>query len=366
MSDTPSPVRDRAVSFGAVEIAWGAFALINLGGMWALPGSETIPFHFIYLSMAVVYGFRVWPLKHTLILLGVITVSTGTVLVARYFQGVLSIDECAEIVLMPLIFAGQVWHAERHLAARREVERMATHEREMLQRQREFLRDVSHAVRTPLTIARGHLDLIRAEAVPETVIEDADVIGHQLERLANMASRLLALEQLEGPEALALTPFDVGDLVEMLASRWQVSVPTRQWRIDSPSTGTFTLDVERLELALDALLENAVKFTDDGDTIGVTCHAGADHVDAQCIIAISDTGTGVETEDLPHLFDRFWKRSRPGARPGHGLGLSVVLAIAEAHGGTVSALPRPGGGSVFTIALPRVLTQAPPVAVPVP
>jgi signal transduction histidine kinase len=348
-------VRDRAASFGGVELAWGSFALVNLFGMWALPGSETIPFHFIYVSLAVVYGFRVWALRPTLILLGAITASTGAVLVVRYFQGVLSVDECAEIVLMPLIFAGQVWHAERHLAARREVERMAKHERLLLQRQREFLRDVSHAVRTPLTIARGHLDLIRAEAVPESVIEDADVIGHQLQRLANMASRLLTLEQLEGPEALAPAPFDVGDFVEVLAGRWSVSVPSRQWRIDAPSTGIFTLDVERLELALDALLENAVKFTDDGDTIGVMCDADDEH----CIIAVSDTGSGVETEDLPHLFDRFWKRSRPGARPGHGLGLSVVLAIVEAHGGTVSALPRPGGGSVFTLVLPRQLSHSP-------
>jgi signal transduction histidine kinase len=366
MSDTRSPVRDRAASFGGVEIAWGAFAVMNLSAMVALPGSETIPFHFIYLSLAVVYGFRVWPLKATLTLLGIIAVSTGIVLVVRYLDGVLSVDECAEIVLMPLIFAGQVWHAERHLAARREVERMARHERLMLQRQREFLRDVSHAVRTPLTIARGHLDLIRAEAVPETVIEDAEVIGHQLERLANMASRLLALEQLEGPEALALTAFDVGDFVELLASRWQVSVPTRQWRIDSAPTGTFTLDVERLELALDALLENAVKFTDDGDTIAVTCRTDGERVDEHCTIAVSDTGTGVETEDLPHLFDRFWKRTRPGARPGHGLGLSVVQAIVEAHGGFVAARPRPGGGSVFSLELPRVLSDVPPVAVPVP
>ncbi|MDQ1485535.1 MAG: two-component system, OmpR family, sensor kinase, partial [Actinomycetota bacterium] len=204
MSAIPSPAPDVAPRRGTwVELLWGAFALANLTAMWVLPGSETIPFHFIYVSLAIVYGFRVWPLRPTLLLLGTVTLATGAVLITRYFQNMLAIDECAEIVLMPLIFAGQVWHAERRLAAQREVERMALHERVLLKRQREFLRDVSHAVRTPLTIARGHLDLIRADAMKQTVIDDTDVILHQLDRLANMAGRLLTLEQLEGPEALA-------------------------------------------------------------------------------------------------------------------------------------------------------------------
>jgi signal transduction histidine kinase len=351
------PAPDRAASLRGfrVEIVWGAFALSNLVAMLLLAGSETIPFHFIYLSLAVVYGFRVWPLKPTLILLTAVTASTRAVLVARYFQGVLAIDECAEIILMPLIFGGQVWHAERHLAARREVERMAEHERQLLQRQREFLRDVSHAVRTPLTIARGHLDLIRAETSKQSVIDDTEVIVHQLDRLAHMASRLLTLEQLEGPEALAPSPIDLGEFVELIAARWSVSVPSRHWDVDTAPTEILTVDVERLELALDALIENAVKFTDPGDTIRLACNAVGD----RCILAVSDTGSGVQAEDMPFLFERFWKRPRPGARPGNGLGLSVVRAIVEAHGGSVSAGPQPGGGSVFAVELPHVRAHAP-------
>jgi signal transduction histidine kinase len=331
-----------------IEKVWAVFAIGNLFAMWALPGSETIPFHFIYLSLAIVYGFRIWPLKPTLLLLGAVAVTTGTILVVRYFEDVLSIDECAEIVLMPLIFAGQVWHAQRRLVAQREVERMAEHERYLVQRQREFLRDVSHAVRTPLTIARGHLELIRADAVVPSVIEDADVILHQLERLANMASRLLTLEQLEGPEALAPAPTDVAAMASRLVTRWAVSVPDRNWKVDAAPTGFMAVDVERLELAFDALMENAVKFTQPGDTIRLSCWSA----DGWCNAEVSDSGTGIETEDLPFLFDRFWKRTHPGVRPGHGLGLSVVKAIVEAHGGEVRAGSKGDGGAAFMLRIP--------------
>jgi len=364
MSAIPSPVPERrAATNGSfwIEKVWAVFAICNLGAMWALPGSETIPFHFIYLSLVVVYGFRVWPFKPTLLLLGAVTATTGAILLARYFQGVLSIDECAEIVLMPLIFAGQVWHAERRLAAQREVERMAQHERNLLQRQREFLRDVSHAVRTPLTIARGHVELIRADTTMQSVRADADVILHQLDRLANMASRLLTLEQLEGPEALAPSPADLSELVSEFVSRWAVSVPARRWEVDAQPTGVVMVDVERLELAFDALVENAVKFTKPGDTIRLGCSSS----DGWCIAEVSDSGSGITHEDAPFLFDRFWKRTHPGVRPGNGLGLSVVRAIVEAHGGDVAVRSPDGGGATFTLRMPaEPAHQRAAVAVP--
>jgi two-component system, OmpR family, sensor kinase len=356
------PTGTRPGGIGWVEVLWGAFAVANLAAMWLLPGSETIPFHFIYVSLAVVYGFRVWPLKPTIILLAVTTVATGIVLMVRYFEHLLALDECSEIILMPLIFAGQVWHAERRLAAQREVERMANHERRLLQRQREFLRDVSHAVRTPLTIARGHLDLIRSDATKQTIIDDTDVILHQLDRLANMAGRLLTLEQLEGPEALAAAPTDFAEFVDLLGARWSVAVPNRAWEIDTWATGLLSIDVERFELALDALVENAVKFTDPGNIIRLACRTE----DGWCTAEVSDSGSGLHPEDVPFVFDRFWKRSRPGLRPGHGLGLSVVRAIVEAHGGTVTAGYRAGGGASFTIRIPATSVNRPVVAMAVP
>lgn len=340
---------------GWVELAWGLFALINLALMWALPGSETIPYHFIFVSLTVVYGFRVWPLRPTLALLTVILLTTGVVLVVRCVQGVLPIDECAEIPLMPMIFAGQVWHAERRMVAQRKVEVLAAHERQLLARQREFLRDVSHAVRTPLTIARGHLELVKAEAWNPRVTEDTEVILHQLDRLGRLANRLLTLEQLERPEALVPAPLDVGAFIEVIGERWTVSV-RRTWQVSAARTGTLMLDVERLELALDALIENAVKFTGPDDVISLACAMSP----TSCVIEVADSGPGLLSDDIPFLFDRFWKRSRPGISPGNGLGLSVVRAIVEAHGGEVTAACRPTGGAVFTMRFPKVAAIATP------
>jgi signal transduction histidine kinase len=328
---------------------WGAFAVLNVFLMWTTPGSETIPFHFIYLSLAVVYGFRVWPVQRTVVLLVVVTVVTGAVLLTRYFQGQLALDECTEIILMPCIFAGQVWHAERHQRARSEVERMARYESQLLQSQREFLRDVSHAVRTPLTIARGYLDLICAGTVDQSVIDDAGVVLHQLDRLANMASQLLTLEQLEGPQALAAEPVDIGLFVEAFAARWSVSAPSRNWETSVSTRGVLVIaDVERIELALDAIAENAVKFTEPGDSITVSCRTEGQSV----TIEVSDSGIGLSADDTLVVFERFWKTVRSGSAPGNGLGLSVVRAIADAHGGSASAAPRVGGGAVFTLELP--------------
>jgi signal transduction histidine kinase len=323
--------------------------------MWLKPGSETIPFHFIYLSLAVVYGFRTWPARWALPLLLVVTALTGFVLLTRYFEDVLTIDECTEILLMPCIFAGQMWHAERQRMAQREVDRLARHERQLHDAQREFLRDVSHAVRTPLTIARGHIDLICAEPVSQVVVDDAHVILHQLDRLANLATQLLTIERLESPGGLTSAPIDVHQFLEEVASRWVVSVPSRHWDVVADGIGPLTADLERIELALDALVENAVKFTQAGDTIVLSC--STEH--KSCTIAVSDSGSGFSSVDEPYLFERFWKKPLPGSSPGNGLGLSVVRAIAEAHGGSAWARPRPGGGSIFALELPARDAMAP-------
>lgn len=332
-----------------VELCWAAFALLNLGLMWAFPGSETIPYHFIFVSLTVVYGFRVWPPKPTLWLLGAVTVTTGIVLLVRYFDGVIALDELAEIPLMPLIFAGQVWHAQRRLVAQRRIDVLAEHERQSIARQREFVRDVSHAVRTPLTIARGHLELVTAEAWRPSVVEDAAVILHQLDRLERLANRLLTLEQLERLDELLAEPVDLAQFIELIGERWFVSVD-REWRVATMPTGPLMVDTERLELALDALIENAVKFTGPHDMISLSCEISGEF----CVIEVADGGQGLLPDDIPVLFDRFWKRTRPGTSPGNGLGLSVARAIVEAHGGALTAACRAGGGAVFTMRIPKV------------
>jgi signal transduction histidine kinase len=117
-------------------------------------------------------------------------------------------------------------------------------------------------------------------------------------------------------------------------------------------------DDEQLEVALDALIDNAVKFTDPTDTIGVRTTVEG----RVARVEVFDSGKGIPAADLPFVFDRFWKRARSGMPAGHGLGLSVVRAIVEAHGGTVVAENRPERGTNFVIKLPILPVDADDVA----
>jgi len=216
------------------EVAWGGFAALNVVAMVAIPGIESIPYHLIYVSLTVAYGFRVWPALRTLAVLGVVGVVTGSILIVRWLGGTIDGQEIAEVVLMPAIFLGMVWHAERRLAAQRQLELLAESEHARLAREREFLRDTSHAIRTPLTIARGHIELMRVEASSDSMREDADVVLLQLDRLARLAGRLLVIEEMERPDALVPCDVDVRGLVTDIGRRWETSVPRQWW--STPAT----------------------------------------------------------------------------------------------------------------------------------
>jgi signal transduction histidine kinase len=342
MSATASRLRDVWL-----DGAWFTFAAACLAAMVFVRGAETIPYHLIYVSLTLVYGLRVWPTGQTLALVLAVALSTGAIFTWRYVEGTLDFQECSEVVLMPMIFLGQVWHARRRHAAQRQVEVLAAEQRDLLEREHEFLRDASHAIRTPITIARGYLDLITMRAQHDSIREDAGAVLHQLERLSRLASRLLAIEQMERPDALVRREVDVHVLIADIGRRWQTSV-RRVWEVDTDSMPPQWLDVERIESAMDALIENAVKFTDETGTIRLSCR----NVDHSCVIEVSDSGPGIPPEELPNVFNRFWHAWAPGTEPGCGLGLSLVRAVVEAHGGLVAAGNAAFGGAAFRLTFP--------------
>jgi len=153
--------------------------------------------------------------------------------------------------------------------------------------------------------------------------------------------------RLDSGVALRLQPTDVAELVEGLGTNWSASAD-RKWRIRNEPTGLVAVDPEWLTLAIDALVENAVRFTTDGDTINLRCQL----LDSTCIVSVTDSGPGIATEDLPKLFDRFWHRMPPNGPMGSGLGLSMARATATAHGGTLAVRNHPLGGAVFELTLP--------------
>jgi signal transduction histidine kinase len=334
-----------------LEVAWGGFAAANLGAMWVVPAWETVPFHFIWVSLTLIYGFRVWRLEPTGWVLAVVIVTTGAVLVHDVSGSFQSPDELTEVPLMAAMFMAMVWHARRRMAAIEREHRAFEKNRRLLERQRQFVQDASHELRTPITIAVGHAELLVRSGRDYELAEDASIVVDELHRLRRLADRLLLLASSEDPDFLRPTPTAVEPLLGEACSRWAPA--DRRWVVDGLDSGTVLADPERLDTALDALIENAVKHTEAGDTIRLSAGRERDQV----VIAVADSGPGIPLDQLKPIFDRFARldSGRSRDRGGVGLGLAIVRAIAEAHGGSVRARSLPGQGSVFEILLPSVL-----------
>jgi signal transduction histidine kinase len=344
MSDIGSTLRSRWV-----EILWGLFAALNILVIVVLLRWETIPFHFVWVSLTIVYGFRVWRLRSTLVVLAVVMALTGLALAFTVIRGHERLDELAEVPLMAAMFLAMVWHALRRQTAAEEVRRLADSEHRLLEAQREFVSDASHELRTPITIARGHVELIRNSGLKPQAEADAEVVLDELGRLSRLSERLLILAAAEHPGFLSIENTDIGSLIAGVDRRWQ-GAAARSWQVRVTDQGTVPLDRERFEIALDAVIENAVKATEDGDPILIE----ARRLGGDLIVEVTDRGAGIPGDQLGRIFDRF-SRADPGrARGGGGtgLGLPVARAIARSHGGDLSAESALGRGSVLRFRMP--------------
>ena len=328
-----------------VELAWFAFAGANLAAMELWPSWETIPFHFIWISLTLVYGFRIWNPKPTGIVLGLVIAGTGSLILSDAFAGSQLWGELFEVPLMSAMFLAMVWHAQRRQAALAEVQGVAAMRASLLERQERFLHDASHELRTPVTIARGHLELLRREQ-PDA--PELDVALDELARMERIVERLLLLAKSE-QQGFVFEQIDVEAFLSDLFIRWSEVAP-RAWRLDVDLAGRLLADPEALRNALDALLENAVKYTDPGDAVELAAHADGT---GGVVIEVSDSGAGVPPDALPLIFDR-WARAdgaRTRERGGAGLGLAIVAAVARAHGGRCSVEPQ-ARGTAFRLHLP--------------
>jgi signal transduction histidine kinase len=341
-----------------VEIAWGAFAAANLVEMGLWPGWETIPFHFIWISLTLVFGFRVWRPSRTYLTLLVVAVATGALILDDAFTGQQLWGELFEVPLMSAMFLAMVWHARRRQDALRTVERQAALRASLLERQERFLHDASHELRTPMTIARGHLEVLRRTngvSAPEI-----DVALDELQRIEQILDRLLLLAKADQPDFVVLEEVDLEPFLEDVFMRWSEVAP-RRWRLGALAAGTLSVDPEGLRSALDALLENAVKYSEEGAPIELRSRGRGSHA----VIEIEDAGCGIPPEALAHIFDRFARAdaARTRAQGGVGLGLAIVDAIAKAHGGRCT-VRRAGRGTIFALRMPRYRETAAPVLRP--
>ena len=311
---------------------WLAFAVANLAAMvWmiaarALNGWETVPFHFIYVSFTLLYGFRAWRLRGTLIGLAFVIVSTGVLTLWATVVGWEAVPELTEIPLMALMFAAMVFHVRRRQQATAVAEALAAARAADLDRQRVFVSDASHELLTPITIARGHMDLLRRTRRPEPadIAEAYEVVTGELDRMSRLINRLLVIERAASLSPDDRAPVDVRAMLTELHQRWQ-GTADRDWRLGPLAGGRITADADQLMLALDALVENAVQHTDLGDEISLSSRAVGDRLE----IRVRDGGSGIPPAALQRIFDRFYRidRSRNRRLGGSGLGLSIVRAV---------------------------------------
>lgn len=347
MPDTaPSPERSRWSRRYRAELAWAAFALANFAAMIAWPTWHTIPFHFVWTSLTLLYGFRVWPIRATFLGLAGVMGASGLALALGPGQGVRVWAEMLSVPLIASMFVAMVWHAHRRVQAQRLAEERAEQRHLLLAGQERFIHDASHELRTPLTIARGHLELLRRR-VGQT--SEIDVALDELSRVDAITERLLLLATVGQPDFVQPDEIELEPLLEDVFMRWS-DAASRSWRLGPLAAGVLRADPERLRVALDALIENAVKYTQTSEVIEL--RARLDGIDA-VRIEVRDEGCGVPPQAMSRIFERFARAdsARTRAAGGVGLGLAIVDAIAKAHGGSAAATSTPQG-SVFALCLP--------------
>jgi heavy metal sensor kinase len=243
-----------------------------------------------------------------------------------------------------------------------ELERLATDLNRMIARLEEsflqinrFSADASHELRTPLTVLQGELEAIaqKGQGLPEDV---KDTIGSALEetqRLSKIVASLLAISRLEAGEArVQPVRLDFAELARTTTD--QMKLLAEEKRISLTSNGSEPVEVEadpsRLKQVVVNLLDNAIKYTPEGGNVSISVMRRDDHA----VLEVADSGLGISADDLPHVFERFYRADKARSRQmgGTGLGLSIVRSICLAHGGQITVNSTEGRGSLFCVELP--------------
>ncbi|WP_329348575.1 sensor histidine kinase [Streptomyces sp. NBC_01261] len=228
-----------------------------------------------------------------------------------------------------------------------------TQRRERMEGQRKaMVSDVAHELRTPLSTIRSWLEAVQDgiatsdQALVDSLLEEALLLQHIVDDLQDLA------EADAGQLRIHPEPLLVRDLLDHVTTAHLGRAETAGVTLTTRADGDPELsgDSVRLRQVIGNLVSNAIRHTPPGGTVTLRAHSAVDHV----TIEVADTGTGIPAEDLPRVFDRFWRaeKSRSRRTGGSGLGLAIVRRLTEAHGGTVTASSTVGAGTVFTVRLP--------------
>ncbi len=336
-------------------LAWAALTVLNVAAMIAWPSADTIPFHLIAIGFTALYWLRIWSADPMLWGLGIVIITTVTGIGLDVLRAAEQVEEMTEMPLMAVMFVATVWHANRRVTADQERYLVGEENARLLRAQRRFLQDASHHLRTPVTIALTHAELLARDLTGRAELEDIQVVIAEMARLRRLSERLLVIAGSEDPEFLHPEPVALDEFALDTVRRWRPTAP-RQWQFGPLDTAFVRADLERLGLAVDALLENAVRHTSDGDVIQMSVRRGER---GTVRMIISDTGSGIPAAELPHVFERFRTGNNARGTRGTGLGLALVRAVASAHGGQVQVRSAPGEGSEFELVLPSAADGEP-------
>ena len=221
--------------------------------------------------------------------------------------------------------------------------------------QRRLLSDVSHQLRTPLTVARGHLEVLERTGAedPAAVREAVDVVIDEIDHMKGLVEQLLMLGHALEPDFLSLEPVDLRSFCHELVDATRVIAP-RHWVVSDVPDAVLQVDAGKLRGALLNLIDNAVRATRDGDVVALSVRRD---VDGRTVLSVDDSGPGIPPERRQLVLGRF---ARPGAADseGTGLGLAIAQAVARAHGGELVIGESPHGGCRVSIVLPASTTVA--------
>ena len=322
--------------------------VLNVAAIGFWPSRDTIPFHVISICFALLYWLRVWPADPVPWGVGIVLITTVTGVGLNVLHDAGSVEEIMDAPLLATMFVAVVWHANRRIVADAERHQIGEKNARLLAAQRRFLQDASHQLRTPITIALTYAELLARDLAGQQERDIQLVIG-EMGRLRRLSDRLLLIAGSEDPDFLRCEPVQLAEFAAQAIERWRPTAQ-RRWELRQLDETTVMADRERLGLALDALLENAVKFTSADDVIELSV---AGNGPGEVRLRVSDKGSGIAAAELPHVFERFRTSSGVKESRGTGLGLALVRAVAEAHGGSVAARSTPGVGSDFEIMLPK-------------
>ena len=220
--------------------------------------------------------------------------------------------------------------------------------------QKQFVSDASHELRTPISVIRGYTDMLKrwGKDDPEILDEGISAISQETESMKDLVESLLFLARHDKKTLMMeISAFDPSELIREVQKEEAMVHTDYTFETDQMEPMTIKADRNMMKQVLRILCDNAVKYSSPGSRVTLSCR---DEKNGTCCLAVRDEGQGVSQEDLPKIFDRFYRsdKARKSESGGHGLGLSIARIIVVAHKGKIRVRSKPGFGSVFSIILP--------------